>query len=67
MRIGAAIEQVREDVIFPASGRGVGNINPVYCRWRVVWDEYEFGYWYRDKYSVCEAWSEDWNEVCKLQ
>lgn len=66
-KLGVLLEQIREDITFPASGRGIGNITPVYCRWRVVWDEYEFAYWYRDTYPVCEVWSEDWNEVCKLQ
>jgi hypothetical protein len=29
-------------VIFPENGRGYGNITPINCRWRVVWDMYEF-------------------------
>ena len=65
--LGVAIEQIGENVTFPPSGRGIGNITPVYCRWRVVWDEYEFGYTYREIYHVCEEWQEDWNERCRLQ
>jgi hypothetical protein len=65
--LGVSIEQIGENVTFPASGRGIGNITPVYCRWRVVWDEYEFGYTYREIYHVCEEWAEDWNERCRLQ
>ena len=61
------IEQIGEHVEFPAAGRGIGNIGGVGCRWRVVWDEYEFGYKYRDSYDICEQWSEDWNETCRLQ
>ncbi len=67
LSLGVSIDQIGEDVIFPANGRGIGNITPVYCRWRVVWDEYEFGYTYREIYHVCEEWQEDWNERCRLQ
>ena len=70
IKLGVQLEQIREDVGFPPSGRGVddgSSINPVGCRWRVAWNEYEFTYYYRDTYPVCEVWSEDWNEVCRLQ
>ena len=69
-KLGVQLEQIREDVGFPQGGRGVddgSSINPVGCRWRVAWDQYEFTYYYRDTYPVCEVWSEDWNEVCRLQ
>lgn len=69
-KLGVQLEQIREDVGFPPGGRGVedgSSINPVGCRWRVAWNEYEFTYYYRDTYPVCEVWSEDWNEVCRLQ
>jgi len=65
--LGVSIEQIGEHVTFPESGRGIGNITPVYCRWRVVWDEYEFGYTYREIYHVCEEWAEDWTERCGLK
>ena len=70
IKLGVQLEQIREDVGFPLGGRGVddgSSINPVGCRWRVAWNEYEFTYYYRDTYPVCEVWSEDWNEVCRLQ
>ena len=64
---GVSIEQIGEHVQFPASGRGIGNIGGVGCRWRVVFDEYEFGYSYRDAYDTCEEWEEDWDERCGLK
>lgn len=67
LQLGVSIEQIGEHVQFPASGRGIGNIGGVGCRWRVVWDEYEFGYSYRDAYDICEEWEEDWTESCKLK
>lgn len=66
-KTGVMIEQIREDIVFPSSGRGIGNITPVYYRWRVVWDEYEFGYWYRDAYPICLNWHKEWREECTLQ
>lgn len=45
--IDVPIEAIGENVTFPSSGRGIGKIGPVGHRWRVVWDEYEFGYDYR--------------------
>jgi hypothetical protein len=65
--LGVSIEQIGEHVEFPAYGRGIGNINPVGCRWRVAWDFYEFSYTYRESYKVCEEWSEDWNERCRIK
>ena len=62
-----SIAQIREDVGFPGRGVEGTNITSVGCRHRVVWDEYEFTYHYRDIYTVCEDWSEDWNEACNLQ
>lgn len=66
-QLGVSIEQIGEDVTFPPSGRGVGSINPVGHRWRVVWDEYEFGYMYRDVFDTCEEWQEDWTERCAIK
>ena len=66
-KIGAGIDQIREDIVFPPDGRGIGHQFWGVGRWRHVWNEYEFGYWYRDIYQVCEVWVEDWNEACKLQ
>ena len=66
-QLGVSLEQIGEDIDFPPSGRGEGSINPVGHRWRVVWDEYEFGYSYRDAYDICEEWEEDWTESCKLK
>jgi len=60
------LEQIGENVVFPDSGRGIGNIGGVGCRWRVVWDEYEFGYQFREVYDICKQWSEDWTESCHL-
>lgn len=42
-QIGVPIYRIAA-VEFPPSGRGVGNITPVGCRWRVVWEYYEFKY-----------------------
>lgn len=64
--LGVSIEQIGEDVHFPPSGRGEGSINPVGHRWRVVWDEYEFGYKFREAFDICEEWEEDWTERCNL-
>ena len=66
-QLGVSIEQIGEDITFPPSGRGVGSINSVGHRWRVVWDEYEFGYMYRDVFDTCEEWQEDWTERCNLK
>lgn len=63
--LGLPLEQIGEHVDFP--GRGIGNINSVGCRWRVAWDEYEFGYTYREPYQVCEQWNEDWTERCGIK
>ena len=65
LQLGVSIEQIGEHVAFPT--RGIGNISGVGCRWRVVWDEYEFGYSYRDAYDTCEEWEEDWTERCVLK
>jgi len=69
-KLGVQLEQIREDVGFPPGGRGVddgSSIDPVGCRWRVAWNEYEFTYYYRDTYPVCEVWAEDWTETCGLK
>ena len=66
-KLGVSIIQIGEQVAFPASGRGIGNINPVGHRWRVVWDEYEFSYQFREVFDTCEEWKEDWTERCGLQ
>jgi len=66
-QLGVSLEQIGEDITFPPSGRGVGSINSVGHRWRVVWDEYEFGYMYRDVFDTCEEWQEDWTERCTIK
>lgn len=66
-QLGVSLEQIGEDVHFPPSGRGIGNISSVGHRWRVAWDEYEFGYMYRDAFDICEEWKEDWDERCNLK
>lgn len=67
-KVGAGLEQIREDINFPTNGEGIGATwNVGSGRWRHVWDEYEFGYYYRDIYQVCEVWDEDWTEDCRLQ
>lgn len=66
-KVGAGLDQIREDIVFPPEGRGIGNQFWGVGRWRHPWEEYEFGYWYRDIYQVCELWDEDWTEECKLQ
>jgi hypothetical protein len=66
-QLGVSIEQIGEDITFPPSGRGVGSINSVGHRWRVVWDEYEFAYMYRDVFDTCEEWQEDWTERCAIK
>lgn len=65
-QLGVSLEQIGEYVTFPPSGRGEGSINPVGHRWRVVWDEYEFGYSYREAFDICEEWEEDWTKRCDL-
>jgi len=66
-KLNVSIEQIGEHVGFPASGRGIGNINEGFPRWRAVWDEYEFSYQFREAYDLCEEWLEDWMERCRLQ
>ena len=66
-KLGVSIEQIGKHIGFPGSGRGIGNINPVGHRWRVVWDEYEFSYHFREVFDTCEEWKEDWTERCVLQ
>jgi hypothetical protein len=66
-KVGAGLDQIREDIVFPPEGRGIGNQFWGVGRWRHPWEEYEFGYWYRDIYQVCELWDEEWTEECKLQ
>ena len=67
-RLNIPLEQIHEQIHFPAGARGVGGANnPVGERWRIVFDAYRFGYNYRDGYEVCEEWSEDWNERCYIK
>jgi len=66
-QLGVSVDQIGEDITFPPSGRGEGSINSVGHRWRVVWDEYEFGYMYRDVFDTCEEWQEDWTERCTIK
>lgn len=64
-QLSIPIEQIGQNVIFPAAGRGIGNIREVGCRWRVVWDEYEFGYDYlwQDKLRRLVEGKEYWQVV----
>lgn len=64
---GVTIDNIGEVVEFPESGRGIGNITPLYSRWRVAWDYYVFKYKYRDGRPICIHWNEDWSETCKLK
>ena len=66
-KLGVLLEQIGEHVGFPGSGRGIGNINGGFQRWRVVWDEYEFNYQFREAFDTCEEWKEDWTERCRLK
>ena len=67
-RLNIPLEQIHEQIHFPAGARGVGGAdNPVGERWRIVFDAYRFGYNYRDGYEVCEQWAEDWTERCMLK
>ena len=67
-RLNIPLEQIHEQIHFPAGARGVGRAdNPVGERWRIVFDAYRFGYNYRDGYEVCEEWSEDWSERCNIK
>ena len=66
-KLSVSIEQIGEHVGFPGGGRGIGNINEGFPRWRVVWDEYEFSYQFREAFDICEVWKEDWTERCVLQ
>ncbi len=67
--LGARIDQIGENVRFPEGGRGVGNITELGSsqRWRAIWDEYEFGYDFREVFDTCEEWAEDWTERCVLK
>lgn len=65
--LNIALEQIREDIVFPPSGVGIGPQYNGYGRWQQVWKEYEFGYYYRDAREICEQWSEDWTERCALK
>jgi hypothetical protein len=61
------IEQIGKDITFPHhGGMGMGNIT-YGDRWRDIWDEYEFGYQYRDATDICAEWQEDWTERCVLK
>ncbi len=62
--LGIPLEQIHEQIHFPAGARGVGGTHPVYENYRIVFNAYRFGYNYRDGYEICEEWSEDWNERC---
>jgi len=67
-RLNIPLEQIHEQIHFPAGARGVGGAdNPVGERWRIVFDAYRFGYNYRDGYEVCEEWIEEWNERCYIK
>ena len=63
--LGVSIEQIHEVIGFPPSGRGIGNITPLYSRWRVAWDQYVFKYKFRDGYLGCFDWQERWDEKSK--
>ena len=65
--LNIALEQIREDIVFPPSGVGIGPQYNGYGRWVQVWNEYEFGYYYRDASDICEQWAEDWTENCRLR
>ena len=65
--LGVSIEQINEVIGFPPGGRGIGNITPLYSRWRVAWDQYVFKYKYRDGYLDCFDWQEKWDEKCTLE
>lgn len=70
-KLQVSVEQIGENVIFPSDngGRGVegGNITATGQRHRVVWDEYEFKYQFREAFDTCEEWAEDWTERCALK
>lgn len=63
------IDQIGENVRFPEGGRGTGNITELggSQRWRAIWDEYEFGYDFREVFDTCEEWEEDWTERCRIK
>ena len=75
--IGARLEQVYVDyqniVLIPALDCGSVNVDFSNCDLR--WCLYSgissarvtLHYQYREGYPTCEQWSEDWNEICKLQ
>jgi hypothetical protein len=65
--LGVKLEQIGEQIIFPYGARGVGDAtHPVYDQWRIVFDEYEFGYNFRTGTEICEAFEETWSETCTL-
>ena len=63
--IAVPIEQVGENVTFPAGGRGIGQIHTGYPRHRVVWNEYQFSYNYiwQDKLKKLVENGEYWQVV----
>ena len=65
--LGIPIEQIGEQISFPAGARGIGSTHPVGERWRIVFEYYRFGYQYRDGHEFCSNWQESWSEKCVLQ
>lgn len=52
-----------------SSGRGLGEPFCLRCEGKMglwVWNLYKVRYLYRDIYEVCEEWSDQWVEHCKL-
>jgi len=64
-KLGIGLEQVREDIIFPYGGGGLGRQFWGVGRWRHVWNEYEFGYYYlwQDKLKRLLEKGEYWQVV----
>ena len=63
------LDHIGENIVFPDNngGRGVGAIHEGYPRYRAVWESYEFGYSFREPYSVCEEWQDEWTERCYIK
>jgi hypothetical protein len=61
------IEKIGEQISFPFANRGVGRGTHWVKHKLAAFDTYRLGYNYREDYEVCEEWSEDWKETCRLQ
>ena len=65
-KLGVMVEQIGDNIEFNPSAQGVGPMVNVRGNW-YVWSEYELGYLFRDAYEICEEFSKEWDERCRLK